>query len=124
MKKIPKHAEEYLVWPPLSWLCVIFVAFTVSDVFAVFHQSLLDQPDTHYLVGYLFPILMGLGLAAPLPGKFWLGFAWLGVLSYFFSYVFHFFVLDNYSTPSFIVITCLAIMFTVQASVLLIKRKR
>ncbi|WP_283787509.1 hypothetical protein QNI23_012485 [Bermanella sp. WJH001] len=122
MKKIPRHAQEYRVWPPLTAAYGIFIGLTLFDVLSAFHQALLSQPDSHYLMGYLFPVLMGLGLALPLHGKYWLGFAWLGVICYGFSYVFHFFFLDNFSTPSFIVITCLAILFTVQAFVLLLKR--
>ena len=122
MKKIPKHAEEYRIWHPLTGACGIFIGVTVFDVITTFHQALLDQPNGHYLIGYLFPVFMGLGLAFPLHGKFWLGFAWLGFICYGFSYVFHFFVQDNYSTPSFIVITGLAILFTVQALALRLKR--
>ena len=122
MKKPSKHAEEYRVWLPLTGACGVFMGITVFDVITTFHQALLDQPNSHYLVGYLFPVFMGLGLALPLHGKFWLGFAWLGFICYGFSYVFHFFVLDNYSTPSFIVVTCLAILFIVQALVLRLKR--
>ena len=122
MKKIPKHAQEYRVWPPLTATFGIFIGLTAFDIFTAFHQALLSQHDSHYLVGYFFPIFMGLGLALPLHGKYWLGFAWLGVICYGFSYVFHFFFLDNYSTPSFIVITCFTIMFMVQALLLLLKR--
>jgi len=122
MKKIPRHAQEYRVWPPLTATFGIFIGLTAFDIFTAFHQALLSQHNSHYLVGYLFPVFMGLGLALPLHGKYWLGFAWLGVICYGFSYVFHFFFLDNYSTPSFIVITCLAIMFMVQALILFLRR--
>ncbi|WP_353349682.1 hypothetical protein [Oceaniserpentilla sp. 4NH20-0058] len=123
MSKNIKVPQEYLVWPPISAACGLFVFFVFLNVLPVYHSALLSQTDTNYLAGYLFPVFMGGGLAWPLHGRFWLGFAWLCLICCGFSYVFHFFALDGYSTSSFMVITSLALMFLVQALTLWVKRQ-
>lgn len=122
MKKIPGNPEEFLVWPPIGGGCGLLVGFTLNDVVVKFHRALLNQPDSHYLIGYLFPILMGIGLAFPLHGKYWLGFAWLGFITYLFSYLLHFFNLSSTIEQLYIVISCLSLMFFVQSLSLYGKR--
>jgi len=122
MKKIPSNSEEFLVWPPIGGGCGLFVGFTLDNVAVKFHSALLNQPDSHYLIGYLFPILMGLGLAYPLHGKYWLGFAWLGFITYLCSYFLHFFSLSSAIEQLYILISCLSLMFFVQSLSLYGKR--
>ena len=123
MPKIPQTPEEYLVWPPLGGGVGVFIGATAVGVGSRFHGAVLTQPDFHYLHLYLFSMLMGFGLALPLHGRYWLGFAWIAVLAYLLSYVLHFFD-SGLIVDQFLIVTgCLVLMFTCQSLVLFGKRR-
>lgn len=51
------------------------VAMTLFDALAAFHNTILTIEGGTVLIGYLFPVTMGIGIAIRLDGRDWLGFA-------------------------------------------------
>ncbi len=120
--KIPKNTEEYLAWPPMGGIAGFFVGTTLYDVITKYHSLLQGQEEYHYSTGYLFPVFMGVGLASTLHGKYWLGFGWLSFLVYLAALILQLFNLQGILASTYIVITCLALMFAVQSLILYLKR--
>ena len=122
--KLPESREEYLVWPPLGSGIGVFIGATAHGVFTPYHDLILSQQGDAYYAGYFFPVVMAIAFAARLHGKYWLGFAWVGVIAYTLSWILSLFNLeDGVGASTLMVCSCLSIMFAVQAGLLFIKRR-
>lgn len=121
--KIPSNKEEYLVWPPLGAGLGIFIGTTVAGVFTQYHELLLAQEGSGLFAGYAFPVIMAFAFAWRFHGKYWLGFAWLGVIVYCLAWLLSLFNPTVSVFASLLMLfSCLSILFEVQASVLYLKR--
>lgn len=122
--KIPSNKEEFLVWPPIGGAIGTFIGFTFLGVMEQYYQLLLNQDGPSLYAGFLFPMAMGIAFAVRLHGKFWLGFAWMGVLSYSFSWILSLFNPTTSALASLLMVCfCLALMFFTQSGLLFLKRR-
>lgn len=123
--KIPRNKEEFLVWPPIGGGIGVFVGVTSFDVFTQYHRLISEQEGSSIYVGYAFPVAMAIAFAYRLHGKYWLGFGWAGVLSYSFAWLLSLFTpSEGFFASSFMVLTCLSILFATQSVCLYCKRLR
>jgi len=121
--KIPSNKEEFLVWPPIGGGIGIFVGATFIKVFTQYHSLIAAQEGDSIYAGYGFPIAMAIAFAWRLHGKYWLGFGWAGVVSYFLAWLLSLFSpVTGLSSTMLMLFACLSILFAVQGGLLYCKR--
>ncbi|MCU7877098.1 MAG: hypothetical protein KZQ84_09910 [Candidatus Thiodiazotropha sp. (ex Lucinoma borealis)] len=120
--KIPENKEEFLVWPPMGVGVALFVGGTFLDSFAAYNETIQNIDGNAAMVGYLFPICMGLGIAFRLAGKYWLGFGWLAFLTYAGGLLIKLFSISGVMGYFYSLFISCAIMFATQSIYLYLKR--
>ncbi|MCU7932847.1 MAG: hypothetical protein KZQ90_18795 [Candidatus Thiodiazotropha sp. (ex Codakia rugifera)] len=122
--KIPENKEEFLVWPPMGAGVALFVGATFLDSFAAYNETIQNIDGNAVMVGYLFPICMGLGIAFRLAGKYWLGFGWLAFLVYAGGVLIKLFSISGVMGHIYALLISCTIMFATQSFFLYLKRFR
>ena len=120
--KIPKSAEEYLVWPPVGSLAGLVVTFTLSDCLDRYHSDVVLVEGGSIIGMYVISIGMGAALAAPLHGKYWLGFAWMAFLGYLMALLVRMLPAADWVSMFYVAVFSCVVMFSVQSAVLYWKR--
>jgi len=111
-----------LVWPPIGARAGGFVGGTIGYVIPLYHELMAEQVGPAIYTGYIFPVAMALAFMIRLHGKYWLGFARLGLLLYLPALALSVFNPVGVWASTFAVLVCLSIMFIVQSILLYAKR--
>ncbi|MES9990807.1 MAG: hypothetical protein ABW098_02575 [Candidatus Thiodiazotropha sp.] len=121
--RVPRNKDEWMGWPPMGAGVASILGMTVIDALAAFHHTILSVEGETLLIGYLFPITLGMGIAIRLEGRDWLGFAWLGFLFYLCGLGVKLFSIEGMMGHAYSVLISCAIMLAAQSVVLVIKRR-
>jgi len=121
MKK-PEDLEEFLVWPPIGVGAASIVGLTIHDSVKTFNETLLLFEGAYLTAGYLFPALLGFGISWSINGKYWLGFLWLSLLTYFLTLFIRFADLSGNVGKLYTILIMCSLTFLAQAIFLYLKR--
>lgn len=89
-------------------------------VFPLYHQQLIEQQYSVFLIGYLYPALLSLAFALRLKGRYWIGFSLAGILTYSLAMLLGFI---NADASVYTVAVALALLFIFQALLLWLKHR-
>ena len=121
--RIPSNKEEFLVWPPIGGGIGIFVGSTCINVFTQYQGLISAQEGNWLYAGYFFPIAMAFAFSWRLHGKYWLGFGWAGVVTYFLAWLLSLFnPVSGFSSSMLMLFACLSLLFAAQCGLLYCKR--
>ncbi|MGB1220335.1 MAG: hypothetical protein ACPG43_02290 [Alcanivoracaceae bacterium] len=118
-RRVPSHAEEFGVWPYLPGFAALVALLTFDGSVDAFRAATQATVSVSLLSACLFSLGMGVGLALPLHGKYWLGFTCLAFLCYVSFQVMRW---VGVAPESLALVGMLTLMFLVQGLVLHLKR--
>ncbi|MBT2971846.1 MAG: hypothetical protein KME56_17675 [Candidatus Thiodiazotropha sp. (ex Ctena orbiculata)] len=120
---MPRNKDEWMAWPPMGAGVGSILGMTLFDALAAFHETILTIEGETILIGYLFPVCMGIGIAIRLEGRDWLGFAWLGFLLYLCGLGVKLITIAGVMGYTYAVLISCAIMLAAQSAVLYVKQR-
>ncbi|MCY0964131.1 hypothetical protein [Parathalassolituus penaei] len=122
--QLPENAEELRVWPLPTALAGIGILglFTLERTTVVAAALLLEQGIDWFWTLLLFPLVMGVVLAVPLAGRYWLGMFWAAVLCYLLSLLIRWAALLGILGDVYLLLLACSLMFLCQSLLLLLKR--
>ncbi|MBV2125399.1 MAG: hypothetical protein KUF75_09640 [Candidatus Thiodiazotropha sp. (ex Ctena orbiculata)] len=121
--KVPRNKKEFMAWPPMGAGVASILGMTLIDALTVFHKTILTIEGETILVGYLFPVCMGIGIAIRLEARDWLGYGWLAFIFYLGGLLVKFISIEEMMGHIYTVLISCAIMFTAQSFFLYINRR-
>jgi hypothetical protein len=112
-----------MAWPPMGAGVGWILGMTIVDALAVFHKTVLNIEGESILVGYLFPVCLGIGIAIRLDARDWLGFGWLAFLFYLCALLVKFISIEEVMGHIYTVLISCAILIATQSATLYIKQR-